>query len=480
VQKKVLVASSHPAFGDLLRRSLEDSGRYRPFLASAAGELDEMLKQEDFDLALADLTAGDEEAHTVLKSLSESAAGLPLVVFSPGNDPGHPWLAEAEVRACLNKPFYLPELLDTLDEITGQKGEVNGWVPEIPADPQELAALLAETSALGGLVLEDEQISVLAGELDAAGGEEIVVLLAQAWSGDRGSDLARYTHLQASEQDRLVYATRLAEKQFLALTFDSAVPFKQARAISLAVASAIHPRPPEPASLPVRIAPYSVPPDDATLDEYPLEEESLGEDLHLEDILNDLPAPDPAAPSSEWGPEQDLAGAGEDFRFPWEEAGPVETQVPSPTLEDTQPNRSAEEAAPTEEPREEGQKYTCILVPTLAEIDLTEGLSEALQAWLPVFCQPFDWKLVQVQAEPGYLFWTVETAPAVSPGHLARLLRQKSSQYLVDQFPQVANRLQGRDFWAPGFLLLSGDEPPSHERIVDFIEDTRRRQGSNA
>jgi REP element-mobilizing transposase RayT len=58
------------------------------------------------------------------------------------------------------------------------------------------------------------------------------------------------------------------------------------------------------------------------------------------------------------------------------------------------------------------------------------------------------------------------------------MLRQQSSALLRQKFPQAVEESAPADFWAPGYLVVSGRQPPTPAMIHDYIQQTRRRQGA--
>ncbi len=472
MQKKVLVVSFNPAFRDLLRRGLEESGRYSPVLAPETDAWDSHLYRDDFDLILADLATGEENARTILSNLDRLAPDLAPVVFPPENDPQHPWLEDRKLAACLIKPLHLSALLEALDSICGQPAGVNDWYPEVILDPPTLANLLADTQATAGVLLESGQAATIAGQLDAAGGAEVTTLL-PVRGNDLPGDLVRYAHLAATGQDHLLYGVCLSGDRLLVLIFPAEVSYTRARADSQSVMAILQPRSSVPARQPnlaplpeVQDLPEDEPSAPATLDQLSQPEPDAA--ASFADLLAGK-----ADPAGEWAHEPNFE----------QTAALTEESLPAPagpdlTLEDTRPNHPGNPPPPLEAgfvPA--AQKYTCVLVPTLPETSLAGEPGQALAAWLQEFCQTFGWQLERVQAEPHYLLWTVTFTPPGTPGHLARTLRQQSSRLLNEKFPQISGVLNGKDFWAPGFLLVSGGQAPQPAQIEDYIQQTRTRQG---
>lgn len=121
--------------------------------------------------------------------------------------------------------------------------------------------------------------------------------------------------------------------------------------------------------------------------------------------------------------------------------------------------------------------YTCVLVPRLPQHFLTGELAEHLSQWLAQLCLSYGWRLEGIAVRPEYLQWSVQVAPAVSPGNLVRIIRQRTSFYIFNTFPHMATENPSGDFWATGYLIVSGPQPPSAQLLRDYIAQTRKRQG---
>jgi REP element-mobilizing transposase RayT len=122
--------------------------------------------------------------------------------------------------------------------------------------------------------------------------------------------------------------------------------------------------------------------------------------------------------------------------------------------------------------------YTCVLVPRLPVHRLVEPFAGRMTEWLPQLCLAYGWRMAGMLVQPEYVQWTVQAAPAISPGNVVRLIRQQTSRRIFLQFPQLEVDNPSGDFWAPGYLIISGFQPPSAHLVYDFIRQTRQRQGA--
>ena len=108
---------------------------------------------------------------------------------------------------------------------------------------------------------------------------------------------------------------------------------------------------------------------------------------------------------------------------------------------------------------------------------MTGDLLDRLGEWVPHICIAFAWRLEYISIRPEYLQWIVNVPPATSPAYLMRILRQHTSERIFAEFPRFKKENPSGDFWAPGYLIMGGSQPPPAQLIKDFITQTRQRQG---
>lgn len=121
--------------------------------------------------------------------------------------------------------------------------------------------------------------------------------------------------------------------------------------------------------------------------------------------------------------------------------------------------------------------YTCVLIPRLPQHTLTGQLGEQLSQWVQQLCLAFGWRLEGIAIRPQYLQCTVQVSPSIAPAHLVRVLRHRLSELIFQQFPMFGRQNPSGDFWATGYLIVGGPQPPSPRLLRDYIAETRRRQG---
>ena len=121
--------------------------------------------------------------------------------------------------------------------------------------------------------------------------------------------------------------------------------------------------------------------------------------------------------------------------------------------------------------------YTCLLIPRMPNHYLTGDLAEQLSQTVQQLCVAFGWRLEGITVRPEFLQWTVRVSPSVSPGNLVRIIRERTSSSIFNTFEYTRQQNPSGDFWAMGYLIVSGSQPPSAQLVRDYIQKTRERQG---
>lgn len=191
------------------------------------------------------------------------------------------------------------------------------------------------------------------------------------------------------------------------------------------------------------------------------------------------PAPEVQAPPAAAKPAQPVYVSGENLP-----AAPAATTVQDPPvdpLEDTRPHVVAAltnlgQLEPVS-PALSMLNYTCVLVPRFPQHFLTGELAEQLGQWVQQLCLAYGWRLEGISIRPDYLQWSVQVAPSISPGNLVRIVRQRTSLNLYQKYAQLTDQNPSGDFWATGYLIVSGAQPPSAQLLREYISQTRKRQG---
>ncbi len=345
---------------------------------------------------------------------------------------------------------------------------------------------------------------------------ELTEAVTRYWDRQKENDLVRFVRLNSTDAEHMLYATRLASEMVLALIFDAETPFSTIRTQATQL---VHSLSTSPADTQAR--PDNLPCGDEDDDEAPLA--SIG------DILSDIPSPNPhtlespASPAhwKETSPAIPLS-FGKSLRYVRDTSPatplnristPDEIKLSRGSLESSEIGEDVEKTlktaaihrrdrkgkselgesddthpSPVREPARKillepispavyNLDYACLLIPRLTQHYLTGDLSEQISDWVPQICVAFGWRLEYISVRPDYLMWIANVPPATSPAYLMRVLRIHSSEKIFEEFPRYRKENPSGDFWAAGYLIMGGSQPPPAQLIKDFIGQTRQRQG---
>ena len=279
----VLIVTPTTAFGEIIRQALTEDGGYRPVLVFDAQEAMRHAIQHPFEVVILDTDLHELPLHELEMALRQTSPSMRLVVIPRKGDPQ---LAGLSPDLFLTKPFYMPDLLEKLDEILSpipvhvsekirnelvssghpsvnrskpaSVSEVPPWLEDVTRAAQHLTRLSLETSAQAALITRDDQLWAYAGHLPQEAASELAaaVLKDYDWSAAGRSsvlngDLAQFVHLASTDCDYMLYTTGLGDKMVLAMAFDAQMPFSQMRAQTgnLARALASPPSPDQPLKL---------------------------------------------------------------------------------------------------------------------------------------------------------------------------------------------------------------------------------------
>jgi len=131
-------------------------------------------------------------------------------------------------------------------------------------------------------------------------------------------------------------------------------------------------------------------------------------------------------------------------------------------------------------PEKDNPTYTCILVPDLNEFSLSSEITSRLIEWMPKLCQAYGWQLEKLSIQPTYMQWTVRVTPGISQGFIVRKIRLQTSIRMFDEFPELKKDNLSGNFWAKGYLVVSGSEPPPAELLDDFIQRNSHPRDSSS
>lgn len=121
--------------------------------------------------------------------------------------------------------------------------------------------------------------------------------------------------------------------------------------------------------------------------------------------------------------------------------------------------------------------FVCVLIPRFSDHYLMGDITERLSVWMKEICISYGWRLGAIAIRPGYVQWIMSVPLNANPAHCMRLVRRHTSERIFEEFPRFKHKNMSGEFWAPGNLVVSGDQLQSLENVDAWILQTRRNQG---
>jgi REP element-mobilizing transposase RayT/DNA-binding NarL/FixJ family response regulator len=519
----VLIITSDIPFGEHIRQILEETRRYVVRVTGEQGAAAVYARELKPALAFLDTSLAETE---LLKIGSLLRQVNPQIIFVVISEAGwHSALEELFPRDYLSKPFYAPDLREMMEnyfppsaipEPTYQtkKGDSSSdlpWLSDVNRAAQHLTRLTLESSAQAAMITRTDQLWAYAGQLPQEAAHELAATLSRYWDHDEENDLVRFVRLASTEAEHMLYATRLAEGMVLALVFDAETPFSTIRTQASQLVHSLSSSPSD-----------ETPDDDLGDGEL---DPSAGADHHPNAPARSPRLDLPVGSGYDFGSSDQAAGKKFNAAVPVQDVGaPQLSRQPSPaarfrqlvdtdqgepltaSLEETLQSQEVTRKIKTRKPvpapetveetaaipaQEVARKivlepvnpavynldYACLLLPRFPQHHMTGDLLDKLGEWVPHICIAFAWRLEYISIRPEHLQWIVNVPPATSPAYLMRILRQHTSERIFAEFPRFKKENPSGDFWAPGYLIMGGSQPPPVQLIKDFITQTRQRQG---
>ncbi len=508
----LLVVTSDFPFGDLIRQSLEETGR---FIVRIAGEKESavaFVKEIDDPLVFLDSCLAEKDLLQIGAQVRRANSKTRFVIISEAG--WHSALEELAPEDYLSKPFYLPDLLEMMNNFfpapavpetsssSGDAGSNPPWLSDVNRAAQHLTRLSLGSSAQAALITRNDELWAYAGQLPQSATGELTETVARYWDRQEENDLVRFVRLASTNAEHMLYATRLTGDMVLALIFDAETPFSTIRVQASNLVHSLSTSPSEkpnvidqnddgassPSNSDRTSGNPSRKPADGSQSEGSRSRKDSNPAISLPSAapLQFNRAASPAIPFDQLTTiEQadtsiDLNNT--DQYTEVKRNGRVGKNEPSQAdLGETVPTRSNTPARKIVlEPVSASVynlDYACLLVPRFTQHLLVGDLSVSLSDWVHEICIAFGWRLEYISVRPDHLLWIVNVPPATSPGHLMRILRQHTSERIFGEFPRFKKENPSGDFWAPGYLIMGGSQPPPAQLIRDFVAQTRQRQG---
>ena len=228
----LLVVTPSPGFGELIRRSLEETDSYSVHVVSSKAAAIVRADEESCKLAFLDFDLGEAWVAEVGESLRTIIPNIKLFVLAGDETP--PALDSIRPWTLIRKPFQTSAVLQLLSPAEGADNNVSSargtaardllWLSDVNKAAQHLTRLTLASSSQAALITRENAVWAYAGQLSQAAAQEIARALSRNWDSAKGGDLLRFVRLEATRAEHMLYATELGEGMLLAMVFDAETP----------------------------------------------------------------------------------------------------------------------------------------------------------------------------------------------------------------------------------------------------------------
>ena len=558
----VLIVTDSRGFGEMIQQTLEETERFEVMLTREPKQAISYCQAFPVLLAIVDISSARNVWIELVRRLSLESPHTHLIVIIPhDNNLASQYMADINPQGYLTKPFYIPDLLEMVDNVLQLKPDsgkpiapqidtMGKQVPSVPFQIDNgrntslennnqitslLDRMLTGSAIQAAFIFSGLKALASMGSLANIAIRELSRRLPNLQieieqQSDNSGDLISLIQLETEKKASILY-TRLLQRQIiLVLVFPSNTPLSKVRFMVEQISQAF--------SLlnnnQVEVA--SISPGEMTTPPHLLRQTlQISSDQNSSPLpksdyfsqMDYLPSPGTQlqkneSPQSTFeepvnshpDEEIDLFFEKEVFTSPTTPARPNEnaqfladTQPVKIKLDEPPPTQSLTQSHPSQEQKGNHANqantrphvlnistgldefrssspvmyfinYACVMIPRLPHHQLSGELALRLPDWIGQVCLAFGWRLEHLALYPGHIQWVVNASPSNSPNYIVRTIRQLTSQRIFAEFPALGNENPSRDFWATGYLIISGSQPPTMQLIRDFIIKVREHQGA--
>ncbi len=496
VTKVALILTPNVDFGEIVRQSLVRVDSLAVKVFSSLAELRNSLHEiRNVHYALMDMDAGNEEVLQQGLLLRGKFPSLRLTLISKIAPPSE--LDEIRPWGILKKPFSQrdlfslfragneniredPEVID-LQFSKRASEEYPAWLEDECQAAQTLQKAIEGLDMQEAMVFSHDDLMVHAGSLHQDTIQECSRLLRKSWNKLSDVESIQPVHLQTSDRNHLLHSSLLAVNIILALAYDAQIPYStirgQARHLTCLLknpqlaSGELHLLPKWTNTSTVQNPLWSGTADSGRIPRTVEPSSTSGlkvpETWEIRSSFGQISSKDVSIPTS---PDPMIVDRKSPSNHPVRgSAGPAHTGLANKSPNKKQNLYSLSSAGTALC----GVYFACVLVPRIKSQSLGLELAEYLEKELPDLFLAYGWRLDALEIRRTHLQWMARIPPNIAPADHIDLVRKQTSEMLLSNFSVLNQSRLLYDFWAPGFLLASGQRLIPYDVVDDFIQMNR-------
>ncbi len=239
MEKWVLVISSQPAFGDLIKISLAENIEYQVQSAYHLDDLQKIDLDKPLDLMVIDVDLKDQNWITSIERLQSKFPFIKTIVFASGSEDHTLIQQQITVDSFFEKPFYLPKFLKEIKVLFAIDENNETAYPHIDQKVvfthnledliPSLEYVLNKCDAKQIIYFVNNLPYASTGNLGDFVTLDISAFLESRRLYPQHVDLIRYKRFSGDPNHYLIYIKSINESDKLVMVFDGQVPLEKAK-----------------------------------------------------------------------------------------------------------------------------------------------------------------------------------------------------------------------------------------------------------
>ena len=509
LKPSIIVVTPSPELGEIICESLKEHANIEHFskIPDAISSItrDEKCQQVILDMELGELSLLD--LGSALRLINPKIEFLIISKDEPPTDLERilPW-------KFLRKPILLHDLLAALGIETAPDGETSNiinldilenentatlhWTNNAGLATRYLAQLIEKSFAQEALLIQNQVVWSYAGRLPEESVQELNVKINKVMNQETKCDCTKFIRLETTQTEYTLYASLLALGVILALVFDPDIPFGIVRKKTKELANTLLLLDSddirlkslsagrmeskgifEEKTIPMQqnILPSSFGAEFGADDG--LESSSIG--YSVNNSLNPLPNRQSNPKSIDQVPGLDLIN---DLRLTNQGGGSAPAVKEKNVKENgykqdfTQPERHQLSLMNEFLPDAlYNLSYSFLLITRFDSNYPPLDRDEIIKDCIKKLHVSYGWKLESLEIHQDFLRWVSSFPPTFAPSRHIETIRKETSKRLFEDFPQFKQVNLSGDYWAPGYLVVGGNNAISDQLVSAYIKQNRQK-----
>ena len=505
LKPSIIVVTPSPKLGEIICESLKEHANIEHF-SKVPDAISSITRDENCQQAILDMELGELSLLDLGSALRLINPKINILIISKDEPPTDlerilPW-------KFLRKPILLHDLQAALGIETGpDTGNSNifdleplenedtaalHWTNNAALATRYLAHLIEKSFAQEALLIQNEQVWSYAGRLPEESVQELNVKINKVMNQETKCDCTKFIRLETTQTEHTMYASLLALGLILALVFDPDIPFGIVRKKTKELANTqllLDSDDIRLKSLPAgrmestalleektiprqqNILPSSFGSDDG------LDASSIGWPVSnsLDPLTNRQSNPEGVdqAPNLDFINDLRITSQGAEHTFASKEKN---VQENGSDQDFAQPERNQFSLMHEFIPDSLYHlSYSFLLITRFASNFPPMDRDEIIKDCIMKLHVSYGWKLESLEIQQDFIRWVSSFPPTFAPSKHIETIRKETSKRLFEDFPQFNKVNLSGDYWAPGYLVVGGNNAISDQLVSAYIKQNRQK-----